>query len=267
MISDYAYCLSDLQILRVGSYNIKKQINLSELNTTFKKIQNIHVLGLQEVSIGLNYNEKTNFPLIPDTEKIWPYQCLYKTNIDNDHRYEGQGIFSQFPIISCGHFNLESTDTKKRIAQWAVINVSKNKKILFINTDHETNNRLTLGFPDRKKQILSLLDNIQNCHQSVVPDCLNMPIVIVGDFNTIGISFSSPLETLNEVFKTEDMMKKNNFQRIAPCPNKKNTFHSLLGNFELDHIFIYKTKNESCRHAEYDYFGSDHSPIWSLIGI
>ncbi len=251
----------------VGSFNIKNQEHIQTLQTAMQDLQTIQILGLQEVSIEEAINGTLNFNLQNITKKYWTYQCLHKTNRIKLENWEGQIILSQFPILKCGYVNLQSTDPKTRIAQWAVIQISQDLKILFVNTDHETNNRLTLGFPDRKKQLYSLMNYLSQCETYIDVDCTNWVKVIVGDFNTLGFSVTSPIATFNEVVKTEKFMVQQNFVRVQPCPNQGATFSSWLGDYELDHIFIEQGFSTTCRSVDYKFLGSDHFPIWSTLSI
>ncbi len=255
----------NLHLIKVGSYNIKKQELFDELTKDFEALKSIEVFGLQEVLIDSSMNSDEEYSLKSITKKYWPFQCLVKVNQESKKIWEGQVVLSRLPLIKCGHFDLEATGTKKRVAQWAVVEFSKDKFMLFVNTDHETNTNLTLGFPDRRKQILSLIDGINSCGETINPKCLNWTKVIVGDFNTSGISITSPISTFNEISKTEDLMRLHKFDRIQPCPDQEATFSSVFGSYELDHIFTHQARITSCRETAYDFLGSDHFPIWFVV--
>ncbi len=254
--------------LTVGSYNIHQQGDMPGLALDFAQLKTIDVLALQEVQMddgaGLVFSQSL-LPLLKSSANYqWNFHCAQRVNQNSDGTWESLAIFSRYPLLKCGALPLEHSDIKNREAQWAVVQIPDARPLLVINTDHETSSYLTLGFPDRKKQLQSLVKHLKTCAQWLEPGCETWPTVITGDFNTSGVSLSSPLATLNEIKQTVSLLQTAHLEYVVPCPEHEPTFQSLWGSYQLDHIFI-KNLRSSCRLSLKNRQGSDHLPIWSKL--
>jgi endonuclease/exonuclease/phosphatase family metal-dependent hydrolase len=252
--------------ISIGSYNVNNQVNNLELVSDFNKLKHLDILALQEVQIDfISTNVFTN-PLLNQLEKFWRYQCIKPINPINKQHWEAQVILSKFPIKKCGIIKLDFTGSKSRVALWSKIIINENTPLLFINTDHEVDNFLRLGYPDRKKQLKSLTEYVSNCFGWLSEDCDTWPTIITGDFNTNETSILSPRETKNEIKKTIDYLKSYGLFQVPGCPNHKPTYSTFWSSYELDHIFV-KNIKYNCRFTIKDNEGSDHYPIWSALQI
>jgi endonuclease/exonuclease/phosphatase family metal-dependent hydrolase len=200
------------------------------------------------------------YPLL----KPWNFHCAQRVNQNTDGTWESLALLSRYPLLKCGTLPLEHSAIKKREALWAVVSLPQGRPVLVINTDHETNSYLTLGFPDRKKQVQSLVKHLKSCARWLEPGCETWPTVVTGDFNTSGVSITSPLATLNEIKQTVSLLQTAHLQHVVPCPEHEATFESLWGSYQLDHLFI-KNLRSSCRLSLKNRQGSDHLPIWSVL--
>jgi endonuclease/exonuclease/phosphatase family metal-dependent hydrolase len=252
----------------VGSYNIHQQEELSGLALDFAQLKTIDVLALQEVQIddgaGLVFSQSLLPLLNKSVDNQWNFHCAQRVNQNADGTWESLALFSRYPLLKCGALPLEHSDIKKREALWAVVGIPQARPLLVINTDHETSSYLTLGFPDRKKQLKSLVKHLKSCAQWLEPGCETWPTVVTGDFNTSGVSLSSPLATLNEIKQTISLLQTAHLEYVVPCSEHEPTFESLWGSYQLDHLFI-KNLRSTCRLSLKNRQGSDHLPIWSVL--
>lgn len=248
----------------VGSYNVHNQKNILGLPGDVIRLHKIDVLALQEVMLEDGVIDESSHLLLSLLKANWNFHCLERVNQDSEGRWESLALYSRHPILKCGRLPLEHTGSKKRVAQWAQIEVPNMRPLLVINTDHETNSYLTMGFPDRKKQVLSLVQHLKTCAQWLEPGCETWPTVITGDFNTNEISLGSPWATRNEIQQTISLLQTAHLAYVSPCPDHEATFSAFWVTFNLDHIFI-KNLRSSCRQSLKNRQGSDHLPIWSTL--
>lgn len=241
-----------------ASYNIKNQADEDALLKDFNQLDHLDVIALQEVRTSQENNKNKFFQ---NLTKIWTHHCFLQVNESHDGTWESQAIFSRFPIEKCGSFALESSGIKKRRAQWALLKLNTPLQVLFVNTDHEVDRYLMLGYPDRLKQLRSLVKNLEFCEEAVGARCQALPTVVTGDFNSNGVSIASLFETQNEVDKMRRFFKKAGYDTALSCGSETDTFSSYFGDYELDHFF-YKNIKLSCRRRLDGRKGSDHFPIW-----
>jgi endonuclease/exonuclease/phosphatase family metal-dependent hydrolase len=248
--------------LTVLSYNIKNQENIAGLLSDVELFKQIDLLALQEVRLSPVQEDHFVDPFLKTVKKIWPYQCEERVNALSHGFWESQIILSRYKIQQCGAFDLEKTGEKKRIALWAQIEIEKDRPLLFINTDHETDQFQFSGFPDRQKQLKTLVQRLNHCQEWLCEGCQQWPTIVVGDFNTSGVSILFPWSTLGEVEQTIEYLKTAKLHHVSACEGHDFTFQSLWGHYELDHIF---TKNIlfECRRTIQESKGSDHLPIWA----
>lgn len=248
----------------VGSYNIHNQGDITGLAADFKQLQDLDVLAMQEVKVEAGPVMILSESLLTLLNLTWRFHCVERVNQNANGTWESLVIASRYPILDCGVLALNHSGTKNRVAHWAKIKTAKSSPLLVINTDHETNLFLTLGYPDRKKQLQSLVNYLNDCRQWLESGCEKWPTLLAGDFNTSEVSFSSPLATKNEIKHTVLFLQKADLKRVAPCLGHHSTFESFMGLYQLDHLFI-KNLRSSCRLSLKNRQGSDHFPIWSTL--
>jgi endonuclease/exonuclease/phosphatase family metal-dependent hydrolase len=250
--------------ISVGSYNIHRQEHLEGLAADFVRLKTVDVLALQEV-------ELQNSSELPPTlgallESSWRFHCAERVNQNRNGTWESLALISRFPILKCGVLPLAHSGAKKRVALWALVDFSEVDPLLVINTDHETSALLMLGFPDRKKQLESLKQHLSVCAQWLEPGCEGWPTVVLGDFNTSGLSLSSPFASKDELAKTIAFLQTVQLEYTPPCPDQEITFQAFWGYYNLDQLF-FKNLRSSCRMSLKTRQGSDHLPVWSTFSL
>ncbi len=240
----------------VGSYNVQNLQNAEKLSIDFLELQRqVDVIGLQEV---MTTGEPPSLEIISG----YPYHCVQKVNLHESGKWESQVILSRYPLTQCGFHFLDASGEKKRGVQWAHVQVSATQKFLFLNTDHESHAWLLLGASDRLKQLQSLKKILQECVLVLSFDCQVLPSVLVGDFNTSGVSLWEWKSSREEIKKTSDFLLP--WKHSDACNNIEQTFVSFFGDYELDHIYVHGA-SAACRKTLMSAQGSDHRPIYTEI--
>lgn len=243
------------QAILPATYNVKGLGNRTGLAQDFRAMVNlgIPVFAFQEVRVG---SEAENFPqeliqLFPDGE--W-FSCFRALNQESANAWEGQAIVSSLPISNCRLIPLQFNGRKQRAALQAEIHFHSTP-IWIVNTDHEVK-LFELGPSDRKRQLDSLVEYFTSDQ--------NIPVVLLGDFNTTGSMNPFGLSSAEEIEQTYEILARVDFKPLMGIPSGAVTFKT-WGN-QLDHILL-----RGFREARWQRFdsaiGSDHYPIYTEVEL
>lgn len=234
--------------ITVGSYNLHGMENPKGLKKDLAALSHVQIWAFQEVNGDFSDRTKQNIlNILPSGQ--W-YIISQKVNLIDSKKgiWEGQVIASRFPPDSIASHPLKHTSQKNRVALIANFKMSSEETFTFTNTDHEVQ-VLSINFEDRKKQLLSLVDYFsQN----------NSKGIITGDFNTTGGD--------DEIEKTENILSRVDYLRVEPFDKDSYTFEKMFIRTELDHFF-YRNVTTSPRYRYNARTGSDHYPIYMVVGL
>lgn len=243
------------QVLRPATYNIKGLSDRAGLIEDFQTMSEygIQIFALQEVHVR---PEEREFPaallrLLPDGE--W-FSCFRALNLEDSKLWEGQAIVSALPFSKCRLIPLEHNGDKRRAAVKAEFQF-ENSPVWVVNTDHEVK-LFELGPSDRARQLHSL-ENFFAANRDI-------PVVLLGDFNTTGNSYPFGLSSEDEIKRTYEILARVGFTSLSSIPRYAITFKT-WGN-QLDHILL--RGFEEGRWHRYDFaIGSDHFPIYTEVEL
>ncbi len=249
--------ITNLQIdsLMPATYNLEGLKDKTGLTKDLQAMfdQGIQIFAFQEVHVA---SDKAKVPeellrLFPDGE--W-HSCFQALNQESNGQWEGQAIVSSLPFSKCELIPLEFNGKKRRAAIKAEF-LHMDKPLWVVNTDHEVK-LFQLGPADRALQVESLVQYFQNNS--------NVPVILLGDFNTAGNSNLWGLSSKEEIEQTYEMLARAGFSPLVNIPEDAVTFRT-WGN-QLDHILLKSLEPSPWQRFD-SAIGSDHYPLYTEVRI
>lgn len=241
----------------VGTYNLHNLENPSGLKKDLLQLNFVDVWGFQEVMF---YGNEVD----PDFTSSLPTSAKYLIAVPiaivtpEISRREGHAIASRYPIESTGLIPLEANTPKPRSALFAVINI-ENKRILFVNTDHDVD-FFNIGYWERRKNVESLLKGIRQLN-------FNGPVVLVGDFNTADSykNWSQNSSGAHEVRLTQNDFLQDGWTTPSSYESEPYTLKQFGVTQQLDHFFLKGIEGFTPWSRFNERIGSDHFPLFMEI--
>lgn len=263
-------CDSQARSAIVGTYNLQGLHDPDGIASALAALDFVDIWAFQEVNctIASDSDRPAVFVEHDPPERLvsvlpghgWHVFYVLLNPVRGGGEMEGLAIASRHVLSEKNVWPLRAVGRKRRGALSCRVSLD-GVDVLVINTDHEVG-LLAIGPSDRQLQVDDLKAHIASSSVR-----RGGPLILLGDFNTVGRSLiPRGMTSVEEVRQLRMSLLPLGIRSLPGSGEPCNTFRRLLWSRPLDHIFM---RGLQCRRwgTTEGYPGSDHRPLWAVAQL